>query len=67
MFFKEPVIFFLILFLFDEILTEEKNKTNICENDRHEPTVNAIHKNNPFLYSIYIISQTFDYVNCFLY
>lgn len=64
---KEPVIFFLVLFLFDEILTVNEDNADIHENDRHKPTENAIHKSNPFLYSIYIISQTFDYVNCFLY
>lgn len=64
---KESVIFFLILFLFDEIFTIKENKTDICKNDRHKPTENAIHKSNPFLYSIYIISQTFNYVNYFLY
>ena len=29
MFFKETVIFFLILFLFDEILADEKNNANV--------------------------------------
>lgn len=52
---KESVIFFLILFLFDEIFTIKENKTDIHENDRHKPTKTLSIRTTPFfiLYTLY--------------